>query len=168
VCEGVRERIGHHPCDKRRTVSELKPQFPQFSFDAILDEEDCLWSEAREPTEDILQRARAFLDVLRQRPGEPLLTHAHSHLQLAHRWLDHDAENCIGVVSHSAFLTAMFVVLTTECGLPSDGPDGRPDITSASSPDAVAHGGPMNGESKPYFANGEVKTVVILPHSLDA
>ena len=71
VCESVRERIGHHPCDKRRTVSELKPQFPQFSFDAILDEEDRLWSEAREPTEDILQRARAFLDVLRQRPGEP-------------------------------------------------------------------------------------------------
>merc|ERR1712183_808628 len=112
VCEGVRERIGHHPCDKRRTVSELKPQFPQFSFDAILDEEDCL-----------------------------------------------------GVVSHSAFLTAMFVVLTTECGLPSDGPDGRPDITSASSPDAVANGGPMNGETKPYFANGEVKTVVLLPQS---
>jgi broad specificity phosphatase PhoE len=142
VCEGVRERIGHHPCDKRRTVSELKPQFPQFSFDAILDEDDCLWSEAREPTEDILQRATAFLEVLQQR-----------------------SENCIGVVSHSAFLTAMFVVLTTECGLRSDGPDGPPDITSASSPDAVANGGPMNGESKPYFANGEVKTVVILPHS---
>jgi hypothetical protein len=52
-------------------VSELKPQFPQFSFDAILDEDDCLWSEAREPTEDILQRATAFLEVLQQRSGEP-------------------------------------------------------------------------------------------------
>jgi hypothetical protein len=71
VWEGVRERIGHHPCDKRRNVAELKSKFPQFSFNRVQDEEDRLWSDAREPTEDLLQRARTFLDALRQRSGEP-------------------------------------------------------------------------------------------------
>jgi len=135
VWEGVRERIGHHPCDKRRNVTELKSKFPQFSFNSVQDEEDCLWSDAREPTEDLLQRARTFLDALRQR-----------------------SENCIGVVSHSAFLTAVFVALT-EGGLTS--PDGPPDIHAASSPDASV--GPSNGEASAYFTNGEVKSVVMLP-----
>jgi hypothetical protein len=85
------------------------------------------------------------------------------------------------VVSHSAFLTALFVVLTTEEGLKNNG---APDLAAASSPDAVASPPPVPAahtaasadghidgdlgqvktvKEKVYFTNGEVKSIVILP-----
>jgi hypothetical protein len=69
VWESVRERIGQNPCDKRRKVSEIRPQFPLFSFDRVQDDDDLLWGDVRESTEALLQRARTFLHALRQRPG---------------------------------------------------------------------------------------------------
>lgn len=154
VWESVRERIGQNPCDKRRKVSEIRPQFPLFSFDRVQDDDHHLWGDVRESTEALLQRARTFLHALRQRP-----------------------ETCIGVVSHSAFLTALFVVLTTEEGLKNNGSSGAPDLTAASSPDAVASPPPVPADGhidgdlgqvktvkeKVYFTNGEVKSIVILP-----
>jgi hypothetical protein len=76
----------------------------------------------------------------------------------------------VAVVSHSAFLTALFVVLTTEEGLRNNGANGAPDVVAASStPDDVAPS-PQAGTSstggkkeKVYFTNGEVKSVVLLP-----
>ncbi len=81
------------------------------------------------------------------------------------------------MVSHSAFLTALFVVLTTEEGLKNNGSSGAPDLTAASSPDAVASPPPVPADrhidgdlgqvktvkEKVYFTNGEVKSIVILP-----
>jgi hypothetical protein len=82
------------------------------------------------------------------------------------------AEGCVAVVSHSAFLTALFVVLTTEEGLRNNGANGTPDIV-ASTPGDVASASPQARTSarsstdgkkeKVYFTNGEVKSVVLLP-----
>lgn len=82
-------------------------------------------------------------------------------------------------MSHSAFLTAIFVVLTTEEGLKNNG-NGTPDIAAASNPDtapspAIERGQPTNGQAevepparltkkeKVYFSNGEVKSILLLP-----
>lgn len=59
-----------------------------------------------------------------------------SHLSLA--------ENCIAVVSHSSFLSALFTVLKVEEGLENNN-------------------GSTALAEKVYFNNGEVKTLVILP-----
>jgi hypothetical protein len=184
VWESIRERIGQNPCDKRRKVSEVKPKFPLFSFDRMESDDDHLWGDMRESTEELLHRARTFLHALRQRQGPQLLT---SPLPFFVLVLTADVciarpETCIGVVSHSAFLTALFVVLTTEEGLKNNGDCGAPDVTAASSPDgapspvtahatAAAAGGHIDGDidvkmpkkEKVYFTNGEVKSVVLLP-----
>jgi hypothetical protein len=74
VWESIRERIGQNPCDKRRKVSEVKPKFPLFSFDRMESDDDHLWGDMRESTEELLHRARTFLHALRQRQGPQLLT----------------------------------------------------------------------------------------------
>jgi len=79
ICtELVRERIGTHPCDKRRSISELSADFPEVDFSALQpEEEDPFWTPAREPWEDMVTRAMSLLDVIRSRPerGMAVFTH---------------------------------------------------------------------------------------------
>lgn len=93
--ESLREQAGRHPCDNRLPISEHRPAFPHVNFDEIEHELDPLYPlypDCREPAESINQRARDFFDWL----------------------LTRDEENII-VVTHSAYLQAMFLnVLNVE------------------------------------------------------
>lgn len=80
----LRERIGTHPCDKRRSRAEIKADFPSVDVSTLEYEEDEKWSEAREPWADVSARAEAVLEKLRAR-----------------------AEARIAVVTHNDFLTAL-------------------------------------------------------------
>ena len=49
-----RLRAQEHPCDKRRSISEIKKQFPGVDFSGIHDDEDVLWkSDHRETGPEI-------------------------------------------------------------------------------------------------------------------
>ncbi len=69
--EGVRERCGRNPCDKRRSVSAVSPLFAHIDFSAIEHDEDTIWQDTRETTEHLLERARGVVKWLKTRPGEP-------------------------------------------------------------------------------------------------
>ncbi|KNC76366.1 hypothetical protein SARC_11129, partial [Sphaeroforma arctica JP610] len=86
--EGVRERYGVHPCDKRRTVEVLQPEFPHVDFTHIDVGEDSLWTPTRETEENVKLRVLAFLKFLGTR-----------------------AETSIAVVSHNDFLSTFFNVI---------------------------------------------------------
>lgn len=60
-------------------------QFPGVDFSGVESDPDVLWTPERETPESILQRASDFL-----------------------QWLRHRQERCIAVVSHDAFLFAVF------------------------------------------------------------
>jgi len=103
--EEVRERIGTHPCAKRRSVDELKTEFANVDFSELLplppnehitekprhnkklkrSNDDIFWSEERESFEEIEQRARDFVEWLRNRP-----------------------EKTVAVVTHNDFLQVIF------------------------------------------------------------
>ena len=84
VLDCVRERIGTHPCDKRRARAELRADFPSLVLDGLATEEDDKWSEAREPEHELNLRAGRFCATLAARP-----------------------EEAIAVVTHNDFLTAL-------------------------------------------------------------
>ena len=84
VEDGCRERNGTHPCDKRRSRSELRADFPQLVLDNLASEEDDSWTEAREPEHHLNERAGRFCATLAARP-----------------------EEYIAVVTHNDFLTAL-------------------------------------------------------------
>ena len=80
VChEGPREILGPNPCDKRRSLSELRADFPHVDFALVRGgEEDALFDEARrEPEEAIARRAWDFLDWLSRRPERTFLVVTH-------------------------------------------------------------------------------------------
>jgi broad specificity phosphatase PhoE len=104
--EEVRERIGTHPCDKRRPIKELKVEYPNVDFSELLplpneneltpptarhntklkrSNDDIFWSEDREPFDEIELRARDFMDWLKNRP-----------------------EKIVAVVTHNDFLQVIF------------------------------------------------------------
>jgi broad specificity phosphatase PhoE len=84
VEDDCRERIGVHPCDKRRSKTELAADFPSINLDLLLSEEDDKWTDVREPFEDLKARCERFLEKLRLRP-----------------------ETHIAVVTHNDFLTSL-------------------------------------------------------------
>ncbi|KAF5739805.1 RTFL01-34-G06 isoform 3 [Tripterygium wilfordii] len=91
--ELCRERLGLHPCDKRRSISESRPLFPAIDFSLIESDEDKLWqADVRESFEDIIGRGMKFLSWLRTRK-----------------------ETEIAVVSHSVFLHQMLNALGNDC-----------------------------------------------------
>ena len=77
VEDDIRERIGTHPCDKRRSRKEIKADFPSVDVDTLETEEDNKWSEAREPWEDLISRAERVLHKVKGRPETriALVTH---------------------------------------------------------------------------------------------
>ena len=86
--ECLREKAGHHPCDRRRSVAEVKQDFPSVDFSGVPDEEDVYFESfngGRETDEQIVARAQEFFHWLEERP-----------------------EKNIAVVTHSAFLSVLF------------------------------------------------------------
>ena len=93
--ECVRERAGHHPCDRRSTVTELKGRYPEIDWSQMTDDDDTYWNalgQDRETDEMMVKRANALYDWLEQRP-----------------------ETNIAIVTHSAILSAMFNK-SVQCG----------------------------------------------------
>lgn len=84
VEDDVRERIGTHPCDCRRSRTEIKADFPEVDVSPLATEEDDKWTPVREPMEDLIARSERVLHTLKGR-----------------------AETHIGIVTHNDFLTAL-------------------------------------------------------------
>ncbi|CAM9146320.1 unnamed protein product [Chrysoparadoxa australica] len=94
----LREKAGGHPCDKRRTRTEMSKEHPSIEWSFIADEQDDYWDalgkDDRETDEQIVGRCNDFFSWLAKRP-----------------------ENNIAVVTHSAFLSVLFNKAVT-CGPP--------------------------------------------------
>jgi broad specificity phosphatase PhoE len=77
--EYLRERTGLHPCDKRRSLSYYKTLFPSISLQELDFEEDP-WYDTfllRESEENVMLRARKFLDWLSRRPEQEVVVVSH-------------------------------------------------------------------------------------------
>ncbi|XP_027931300.1 phosphoglycerate mutase-like protein 1 [Vigna unguiculata] len=80
--ELCRERLGVHPCDKRRSISEYQSLFPAIDFSLIDSNEDTWWkTDVRETKEEIASRGLKFMN-----------------------WLGTRKEKEIAIVTHRAFL----------------------------------------------------------------
>jgi len=97
ACELCREHLGVHPCDRRRALSYYRAAYPAVDWSLIEHEEDTLWdAEVRETDEELALRAKAFL-----------------------RWLLARPEQHIAVVTHSSWLSIMFLNFTGACSAPA-------------------------------------------------
>jgi len=85
VREECRERYGHYVCDGRRSISEIRNEYPDFDWSQVDSNEDVWYSDERESDEACCHRAVKFLEWLNSRP-----------------------EKCIAVVTHSSFLRHLF------------------------------------------------------------
>jgi broad specificity phosphatase PhoE len=85
VREECRERFGHYVCDGRRSIDEIRGEFPDFDFSEVATNKDNYYTDERESDEDCCARAVQFLEWLNSRP-----------------------EKCIAVVTHSSFLRHLF------------------------------------------------------------
>ena len=85
VREECRERFGHYVCDGRRSIDEIRGEFPDFDFSEVATNKDKYYSDERESDENCCARAVQFLEWLNSRP-----------------------EKCIAVVTHSSFLRHLF------------------------------------------------------------
>jgi len=87
--ECLREKTGTHPCDGRRSVTELQKDYaPQIDYRFMSNDDDVYGEtlgESRETDEMIIARAYEFFDWLYKRPETNIL-----------------------VVTHSAFLAVLF------------------------------------------------------------
>jgi broad specificity phosphatase PhoE len=81
----LRERIGTHPCDKRRPKTEIAVDFPTVDLSDLTFEEDEKWTAEREHVRDLIHRANNLLPFVKARK-----------------------EHAIGICSHNDFLTAVF------------------------------------------------------------
>lgn len=79
VEERVRERNGTHPCDKRRTLTEMHADFPDLDLTPLGGhEEDPTWTPEREPWEKTVARAEEMLQVLKDRPEQSIAIATHN------------------------------------------------------------------------------------------
>lgn len=75
VKELLRERLGIHTCDRRRTRSWIRCNFPRFSLEPGFTEEDELWRpDVRETLEEQAARVQAFLDDVFSRDVAPAIS----------------------------------------------------------------------------------------------
>ncbi|KAK7331790.1 hypothetical protein VNO80_28530 [Phaseolus coccineus] len=80
--ELCRERLGVHPCDKRRSIGEYRSLFPAIDFSLIDSNEDTWWkTDVRETEEELSARGLKFMN-----------------------WLGTRKEKEIAIVTHRAFL----------------------------------------------------------------
>ena len=82
--DDIRERIGVHPCDMRRSRAEIKADFPEVDVKTLASEEDDKWTPEREPMPELIART----------------------VRVMHK-LKNMAQTHIGLVTHNDFLTAL-------------------------------------------------------------
>lgn len=91
--EACRERLGVHPCDKRRSITEYRALFPAIDFSLIESDEDVLWvPDVRETFESLAERGMKFID-----------------------WLWTREEREIAIVTHSGLLSHTLRMYSKEC-----------------------------------------------------
>ncbi|XP_022726940.1 phosphoglycerate mutase-like protein 1 [Durio zibethinus] len=91
--ELCRERIGVHPCDRRKSIKEYQPLFPAIDFSLIESDEDILWkANTREKNEALAVRGMKFL-----------------------KWLWTRKEKEIALVTHSGFLYQTLNAFGSDC-----------------------------------------------------
>ena len=85
IKELVRERLGIHTCDRRRTATWIRENHPGFEFEAGFAEEDGLWRpDVRETLEEHAVRVERFLEDLFASESAPIVSvTAHSGTILA-------------------------------------------------------------------------------------
>jgi broad specificity phosphatase PhoE len=77
--ELVREEMGVHVCDQRRSVARHQVDFPHVDFDLIQNNEDVLFQhDTRERRHDVGDRAYQFLEWLHKRPEQHVAVTSHS------------------------------------------------------------------------------------------
>ena len=86
VEDDVRERIGTHPCDQRRSRTEIAADFPNVDVSTLATEEDDKWTPEREAWSALIERAMRVLHKLKARE-----------------------ESHIAVVTHNDFLQALLL-----------------------------------------------------------
>ena len=86
VEDDVRERIGVHPCDLRRSRTELAADFPSVDVTTLAAEEDDKWTPEREPWAALVDRAMRVLHQVKARP-----------------------ETHVAIVTHNDFLQALLL-----------------------------------------------------------
>uniref|UniRef100_A0A7S0DVM4 Phosphoglycerate mutase n=1 Tax=Hanusia phi TaxID=3032 RepID=A0A7S0DVM4_9CRYP len=81
VCvEWCREGMtcGVHPCNRRRTISEIKSEYPQFDFSSITSNEDDIWRHDKAETQqDLNHRVALFLEWLETLEAKHVLICSH-------------------------------------------------------------------------------------------
>jgi hypothetical protein len=99
ACEEWRETV-NYLCDQRLPSSQLNQDFPFVNFDHIQHEHDPIWEkyEQRHGTHD------QFTKVRESKDDKGLRERAES----AWKFIGKRSENCIAVVSHSAFFMHIF------------------------------------------------------------
>jgi broad specificity phosphatase PhoE len=77
--EDLRERTGLHPCDRRRSISDHRASFGHVDFSFVADDADPLfWKyKLREPNAHVIQRARRFVEWLKERPEKEVIVVSH-------------------------------------------------------------------------------------------
>ncbi|XP_039049790.1 phosphoglycerate mutase-like protein 1 [Hibiscus syriacus] len=76
--ELCRERLGVHPCDRRRSISEYQSLFHAIDFSLIKSEDDVLWvAGTPEKKEDVVARGMQFLNWLRTRKEKEIAVVSH-------------------------------------------------------------------------------------------
>ncbi|KAI0042679.1 hypothetical protein FA95DRAFT_1499809, partial [Auriscalpium vulgare] len=70
ILENVREEYGEHTCDKRRTRTEIKADFPEAEFEEGFSEEDELWTWTRETKAHVIERAKIVLDRIWEKDAD--------------------------------------------------------------------------------------------------
>jgi len=77
--ESLREQHGVHVCDKRRSVTELRADFPRVDFSLLESEEDLLFHVSnRETRVAMVERGIQLLEWIRTRPEKNIVVVGHS------------------------------------------------------------------------------------------
>ena len=98
--EHVREQTGAHPCDRRRSITEQKADFPHVDFSLIEDDVDplyCKYESVREPSEEVAKRVNAFWHWIASRKEKNIAVVTHSAYLRHFKWPTSDASafaNC--------------------------------------------------------------------------
>lgn len=86
----IRERLGVHTCDRRRTRTWITENHPQFTIEDGFKEADELWKpDVRETLPEHAVRMKAFLDDM----------------------FSHDDETIVSLTIHSGSIMALFSVI---------------------------------------------------------